>query len=78
MPLSRPRRQAAQARAYAQLVKVCVDQPACTSFTVWGFTDRYSWLPEGIDGQGYAALMTDQYTRKPAFDAVARALYAGR
>ncbi len=71
-------RQAAQARAYAQLVKVCVDQPACTSFTVWGFTDRYSWLPEGIDGQGYAALMTDQYTRKPAFDAVARALYAGR
>lgn len=32
-----------QAMVYAQLVRLCLDQPRCTGFTVWGFADRWSW-----------------------------------
>jgi endo-1,4-beta-xylanase len=35
---------AAQARAYAAAARACVAAPNCTGLTVWGVTDKWSWL----------------------------------
>ena len=32
-----------QAQAYKEVVKRCIEQPACKSFKTWNFIDKYSW-----------------------------------
>ena len=55
-----------QAIAYGDAARACNAVTACTRFTTWGFTDRFSWL-----GPGEMALPFDmQYRPKPAFEAV--------
>ena len=34
----------AQAKFYAELLKVCLESPACKGITFWGFTDAHSWM----------------------------------
>ena len=55
---------------HVKLLKACLDNKACTSFTVWGFNDAYSWVPQTFDGEGWATLMTADGQRKPAFYAM--------
>jgi endo-1,4-beta-xylanase len=38
-----------QARIFAQVVKACVDSPACDTVVQWGVADHYSWWP-GLTG----------------------------
>jgi endo-1,4-beta-xylanase len=64
---TRPRR---QARVYGDAARVCARAPNCTGLTIWGVTDRWSWLaPEAralpFDEDGQA---------KPAARALARPL----
>jgi endo-1,4-beta-xylanase len=33
-----------QARDYRRVMEVCLDNPACTAFIVWGVSDRFTWL----------------------------------
>jgi endo-1,4-beta-xylanase len=33
-----------QARVFAELLQIALDQPACKSFLMWDFTDESSWL----------------------------------
>ena len=35
---------AQQASVYASLLRVCLEQTACTNFESWGFTDKYTWV----------------------------------
>ena len=61
---------AAQARDYAATAGACAAEPRCTGLTVWGVTDRWSWIGADkralpIDGRGRA---------KPALRGVLRAL----
>jgi endo-1,4-beta-xylanase len=35
---------------------------------LWGFTDKYSWVPGFFDGQGSATPMNEQLQPKPAYD----------
>lgn len=44
--------------------------PRCVGATVWGFTDRYSWVPAFFVGQGAACLYDEQLAPKPAYFAV--------
>lgn len=60
-----------QAAVYRSLVTLCQDQPRCTSFTLWGFTDRYSWVPEVLPGWGAASVTDEDYRARPAWEAVA-------
>ncbi|WP_407915455.1 endo-1,4-beta-xylanase [Kitasatospora sp. NE20-6] len=60
----------AQAQAYSVLLQGCLLTRHCTDFTVWGFTDKYSWVPGVFKGQGYANLLTDDYRTKPATNTV--------
>lgn len=63
-----------QAEYYRDVVAGCLAVEGCTSITVWGCTDAYSWVPTFFPGKGAATLLTEDYARKPAYDAVAEAL----
>jgi endo-1,4-beta-xylanase len=58
----------AQAQGYSTLLTGCLLVKRCTSFTVWGFTDKYSWVPGFFDGQGAANLLDENFQAKPAYD----------
>lgn len=34
---------------------------------MWGFNDKYSWVPVFFPNQGAATLMFEDYRRKPAY-----------
>ncbi|GAA3747830.1 endo-1,4-beta-xylanase [Salinactinospora qingdaonensis] len=56
-----------QADYYQQALSACLEVAGCDSFTIWGFTDKYSWVPVFFEGQGSATVMTDDFTRKPSY-----------
>jgi len=69
---------AQQATYYGQTVAACLAVPACVGVTVWGFTDKYSWVPSGFPGEGAACLLDENLNPKPAYRAVEEALMAGK
>lgn len=57
-----------QAKAYGKLLNICLHNKNCTAFMVWGFTDRYSWIPRFSNNtRGHALLFDKNYKKKPAF-----------
>ncbi|RJK94796.1 endo-1,4-beta-xylanase [Vallicoccus soli] len=60
-----------QADYYRQALEACLSVEGCDSFTLWGFTDKYSWVPVFFQGEGFATVMTEDFRRKPAYYAVA-------
>lgn len=63
-----------QADWYAQMLNACLAVEDCNSFTIWGFTDKYSWVPVFFEGEGAATVMTEELEPKPAFYALRDAL----
>jgi endo-1,4-beta-xylanase len=63
-------RLAEQTAIYRDAAQACNEVPACKRFTVWGVTDRYSWL--GADRR--PLLLDADYQPKPALDAVRQGL----
>jgi endo-1,4-beta-xylanase len=60
-----------QAEIYRRVAEACFRQPGCTAFQTWGFTDKYTWIPNFTKGAKGAPLPFDQsYGRKPAYDAL--------
>lgn len=43
----------------------CLTSRHCTSFTVWGYTDTYSWVPGVFTGQGAATLLDEASRPSP-------------
>jgi len=66
-----------QATDYGKVVSACLAVSRCTDITVWGITDKYSWVPGTFSGQGAALLFDDNYNKKPAYNAVIQALGSG-
>jgi endo-1,4-beta-xylanase len=60
----------AQANVYRTMLSDCLAVRSCISFTVWGFTDRYSWIPGVFEGQGAANILDEDYRPKPAYRAL--------
>lgn len=65
---------AVQSQRYDALLQACLNVTACTSFTVWGFDDSRSWVPDVFKGLGWATIFTSDYTPKPAFYAMLASL----
>jgi endo-1,4-beta-xylanase len=61
---------AKQASYYQQALEACLNVEDCKSFTIWGFNDKYSWVPVFFSGQGEATVMWEDYTRKPSYYAL--------
>jgi endo-1,4-beta-xylanase len=68
---------ARQAEYYQRALQACLNVEGCGSFTIWGFTDKYSWVPHTFEGEGHATVMTDGFERKPAFHALLDTLAEG-
>lgn len=63
-----------QADTYQGVLEACLAVEDCNSFTIWGFTDTYSWVPTFFTSQGAATVMWEDYERKPAYYALRRTL----
>jgi len=69
-----------QAQVYKDVVEACVESAVCKSVTIWGVSDRFSWLlnPEiqqRFNLRGEAPLIFDEnYNPKPAYFAIRDAL----
>ena len=68
---------ATQATYYRNVLTACLAVPRCVGVTVWGLTDRYSWVPGTFPGQGAALPYDEDYNPKPAYTAVHDALAGG-
>jgi endo-1,4-beta-xylanase len=60
----------AQAQGYNTLLQGCLLVRRCTSFTVWGYTDKYSWVPGFFTGEGAANILDENFGPKPAYQAL--------
>lgn len=63
-----------QRDAYEQLLGICLAQPACKNFFMWGLNDGSSWIPGQYPGQGAPLLFNDSYQAKPAYDGLVEVL----
>jgi endo-1,4-beta-xylanase len=66
-----------QANDYRRVVQMCAELADCTGVTVWGLRDGDSWVPGTFPGQGAPLLFNDDYSKKPAYNAVLEALGEG-
>lgn len=65
---------ARQASDFRKVIASCLAVKRCTSMTVWGVTDKYSWVPNTFPGEGAPLLFDDNYAKKRAYTATLRAL----
>ncbi|NUT98613.1 MAG: endo-1,4-beta-xylanase [Saccharothrix sp.] len=65
---------AQQADYYNRTLTACLAVKGCDSFTIWGFTDKYSWVPVFFQGEGAATVMWDDFSHKPAYDVLRETL----
>ena len=68
---------ATQATYYRNVVQACLAVTACAGVTIWGFTDKYSWVPDVFSGEGAALPYDANYSAKPAYTAIHDALDDG-
>lgn len=64
-----------QAAVYRGVFETALAAQNCPVVLIWGFTDRYSWVP-GISGGTFdhALIFDREYRPKPAYEAIAAAL----
>lgn len=65
-----PEKLAAQADAYARLVGSCMNTARCVGVTLWGVSDKYSWIPGVFPAEGAALVWGEDYEKKPAYQAI--------
>jgi endo-1,4-beta-xylanase len=66
-----------QANYYKGVIEKCMAQPAVKAIQIWGFTDKYSWVPQTFPGRGAALIFDSNYNPKPSYYAVQTALGGG-
>jgi endo-1,4-beta-xylanase len=64
----------AQGSIYHDITQVCLEFDACQALVTWGFTDKYSWVPDQHKGFGSALPFDEAYQSKPAWQGIAAAL----
>ncbi len=68
---------ATQATYYRNATNACLAVARCVGVTIWGYTDKYSWIPGTFPGEGAAHLSDANFQRKPAYTAMHDALAGG-
>jgi len=66
-----------QAEAYSQLMNIALSFDKVNVFTMWGLTDKYSWVPDTYPESGAAHIFDKEYKPKPAYTALVNALKQG-
>ncbi|WP_306316510.1 MULTISPECIES: endo-1,4-beta-xylanase [unclassified Streptomyces] len=65
---------AQQADWYGQVTDACLAVKRCVGITLWGYSDRHSWIPDFFEGEGAALPWDENLQHKPAYDAIREAL----
>jgi endo-1,4-beta-xylanase len=60
----------AQAKVYRMIIQAALATPACRTFMMWGFTDKFSWIPAQFPGEGAACIYDENYQPKSAYAAL--------
>lgn len=63
-----------QRQTYRELFGACLAVERCTGITVWGVTDRHTWIRELFAADGAPLLFDEDYRPKPAHGGVLEAL----
>jgi endo-1,4-beta-xylanase len=71
---STPAKVNAQAQGFSLMLQSCLLVRSCISYTLWGFTDKYNWVPYTFPGQGEATPFDVNFKPKPAYDTMRRDL----
>ncbi|HEY9060855.1 MAG TPA: endo-1,4-beta-xylanase [Pseudobacteroides sp.] len=66
-----------QAEAYSQLMNIALNFDKVKVFTMWGLTDKHSWVPVTYPESGDAHIFDKEYKPKPAYNALVDALKKG-
>lgn len=64
----------AQAQLYHDVLALCLSLAPCEAFVMWGFTDRYTWIPSATGNADEPLIFDDRYQPKPAYKALLQAL----
>jgi len=67
-------RLATQSTIYYDMLHDCLSVHACISFAMWGFTDRYTWIPLATGHADEPLIFDTSYHPKPAYYALGQAL----
>lgn len=64
-----------QGVAYGEIMELALSSKRCKGVNMWGITDRHSWIP-GFSGNktGCATILSNNYSRKPAYGYIQKAL----
>ncbi|MCS7138794.1 MAG: endo-1,4-beta-xylanase [Crenarchaeota archaeon] len=65
---------AKQAEIYKKIFKTYLDSAGPNTFIMWGFTDKYSWIPYTFSESGAALIFDEKYRTKPAYYALVEVL----
>jgi uncharacterized protein (TIGR03437 family) len=63
-----------EAQVYQNVMTVCLEQPNCTAFQLWGIAYGDSWIPNTFHGYGAALPFDFNYQATPALNALVTAL----
>jgi len=64
-----------QASDYQNMINICLNNSNAKTFVTWGFTDKYSWIPNFTSNTyGYSLIFDNSYTIKPAYTSILNVL----
>ncbi|KAK3402552.1 glycoside hydrolase superfamily [Sordaria brevicollis] len=63
-----------QAQDYMTVVSACLAVEKCVGITVWGFSDKYSWIQDAFPGKGEGCLYDEKMKKKAAWYGVREVL----
>jgi endo-1,4-beta-xylanase len=64
----------AQAKLYRDMLRVCLDAPNCTTFVIWGFTDKHSWIPSHYGHPDSPLIFDESFRPKSGYEALMKVL----
>jgi len=68
---------AMQDATWTRMAASCLAVEACVGITVWGISDKYSWIPSTFPGEGDALLFDNNYMKKEAYNAFLTGIATG-
>ncbi len=68
----------AQAQLYHDVLALCLSLSPCEAFVMWGFTDRYTWIPSATGNADEPLIFDEDYHPKPAYQVLLQVLMTSK